>query len=201
MSKLQNHLRNTLLAGAFAIVPVGVTAYVVWLVVAAMSNATETLFHKRLPLVGLLMTVALVYFTGLAVSSLIGKWVLKWIDRALSRVPGLSTLYESWKHVSLTPEGTEGTFSKVVLVQADAGLQLAFTSGQGIPGDETTWCVFVPGLPNPISGRMYFIKRDRCLLLDCSAEEAFKVLLSTGNYVPPQVGQWTAPKVIEGASA
>jgi uncharacterized membrane protein len=192
MSKLQTHLRNTFLAGIFSIVPVGVTVYIVYKVEEYTRPITKQIHPPDgIPFLGILIAIAALYLSGLIVTSLIGKWALKWVDRALSRVPGLNTLYESWKHVSLTPDGTEGTFSKVVLVQNDVGQQLGFTSGVGIPGDENTLCVFIPTAPNPISGRMFFVKRDKCVMLDCSAEEAFKALLSTGNYIPPMIGAAT----------
>lgn len=188
MSKLQKHLRNTFLAGIFSIVPVGITVYIAYKAETMTQPITERLFGKPIPLVGILIAILAVYLAGLLVTSLIGKWLLKWVDRGLTRVPGLNTLYESWKHISLTPDGTEGTFSKVVLVPSEMGLQLGFTSGIGIPGDENTWCVFIPATPNPISGRMHFIPRSRCMVIDCSAEDAFKVLLSTGNWVPAGIG-------------
>ncbi len=193
MSKLQSHLRNTFLAGAFAIVPVGITIYIAYKVESMTLPITEKLFGRPIHVVGILLAVAAIYLAGLIVTSVMGKWVLRLFDRALSRVPGLSVVYESWKHISLTPSGTEGTFSKVVLVPSEMGLQLGFSSGMGIAGDENTWVVFVPTAPNPITGRMHFVKRDRIMLLDCSAEEAFKTLLSTGNYVPPMIGASTRP--------
>ena len=46
--------------------------------------------------------------------------------------------------------------------------------------------------PNPINGRLYFVHREKCQFVDVTPEEAFKVILSTGNYVPPGVGAATA---------
>jgi uncharacterized membrane protein len=188
MPNLQAHLRNTFLAGAFAIVPVAFTVYIVYKTETLTQPITRELFGKAIPVVGFLLVVVAIYLTGLIVTSVMGRWVLRLFDHALSRVPGLNTLYESWKHVSFTPAGTEGTFSKVVLVPSESGLQLGFTSGLGIAGDPNTWAVFVPSCPNPITGRMHFVKRERLMLLDCPAEEAFKTILSTGNYVPPMIG-------------
>jgi uncharacterized membrane protein len=62
---------------------------------------------------------------------------------------------------------------------------MGFTSARLIQADEPCYCVFVPSAPNPITGRLYFVPIERCELLDMSPEEAFKVILSTGNYVPP----------------
>ncbi|MGE5609053.1 MAG: hypothetical protein ACM359_07350, partial [Bacillota bacterium] len=48
-----------------------------------------------------------------------------------------------------------------------------------------TLCVFVPAAPNPTSGRLYFVPRAQCIVLDLSIEDAFKMILSTGNYIAP----------------
>ena len=84
----------------------------------------------------------------------------------------------------------EGTFARVVLIpdETNATYLLGFCNGRSIPGDEQTICVFVPAAPNPIHGRLYFVRRERCQLIDVSTEEAFKVILSTGNHIPPELG-------------
>jgi uncharacterized membrane protein len=111
------------------------------------------------------------------------------IDWILLHVPVLRELYRAWKQVALTPGGKEGMYAKVVLVPVEGqNKMLGFTSGDPVPGDAGTCCVFVPNSPNPVLGRLYFVPRDRCQVLDISAEEAFKCLISTGNYIPPQVG-------------
>jgi uncharacterized membrane protein len=61
---------------------------------------------------------------------------------------------------------------------------MGFTSGEALPGEPARWCVFIPGLPNPLSGQLVIYPRDECVPLEISVEEAFKFLLSTGNFVP-----------------
>jgi len=76
-----------------------------------------------------------------------------------------------------------------VLIPDESGTMrlLGFCSGRVIEADEKCYCVFIPSSPNPITGRLYFIRMDRCQFIEMSTEEAFKVILSTGNYVPPIV--------------
>ncbi len=189
MANMQNHLRNTFLTGIFAVVPVGVTIFIFVKIESYTRDLMEYLTGRRVPFVGILIVVAVIYVTGLVLSSLVGKWVFGLFDRALSKVPGLNTLYQTWKQIALTPGGTEGTFSKVVLIPSEVGgMQIGFTSARSIDGHDDTWCVFVPNAPNPLTGRMHFVNKNMCKLLDCSAEEAFKLVLSTGNYVPAVVG-------------
>lgn len=192
MEKLQNHLRKTFLTGIFAVVPVASTIFVVYWIDDKTRVISEELFGRPIPFLGLLVAVAVIYLVGLLVSSLIGKYFIRIIDKLLSRVPVLKNLYAAWKQVALTPGGTEGTYSKVVLLPANEGGEmrmLGFTSGVPIERDADragggTLCVFVPQLPNPISGRLYFVAKEKCQFVDISPEDAFKILLSTGNYVP-----------------
>jgi uncharacterized membrane protein len=64
---------------------------------------------------------------------------------------------------------------------------LGFTSGDCVPNDPTTICVFVPNSPNPIQGKLYFVAREKVQFTTLSSDEAFKLLLSTGNYVPQEL--------------
>lgn len=188
--RLKRHLRNTFLTGIFAAVPVAVTIFVVFYIDAQTRVISEKLFGRGIPVVGILIAIAAIYLGGLVASSLIGRFFIRLIDKLLSRVPVLRDLYTAWKQIAFTPGGTEGMFAKVVLVPDETGqmLMMGFTSGVAIPGDERTLCVFVPAAPNPIQGRLYFVARERVKVLPLSAEEAFKVLLSTGNYLPGEIG-------------
>src|SRR3954469_24502351 len=191
-SRLQSHLRQTFLAGVFAVIPVAVTAFLIYWINLKTSFISERLFGRAVPFLGVLVAIAAIYLAGLIVTSLLGRWLLTRLDRLLSRVPGLRELYKAWKQIALTPGGGEGMFAKVVLIPGESRdlRQLGFTSGEAIDGDASTICVFIPAAPNPMNGRLYFVPRDRCQFIDTTAEEAFKLILSTGNYVPPGI---TAP--------
>lgn len=193
---LQKHLRNTFLAGIFAAIPVAVTAFIIYYVDDKTRPLSTRLTGYNTPFLGIAITLAGVYVLGLIVSSLVGRYILRVIDALLRRLPIVRELYAAWKHIALTPGGGEGTFGKVVLIPVETGQlrMIGFTSGQGIPADPETVVVFVPAVPNPINGRLYFIKRCDCQFLDMSPEEAFKVVLSNGNYVPRQIGEAMAGK-------
>ncbi|HEX8522490.1 MAG TPA: DUF502 domain-containing protein [Tepidisphaeraceae bacterium] len=190
---MQKHLRNTFLAGILGAVPLAVTAFVIWWIDNRTRAISIWLFGREIPFAGVLIAVIAIYLIGLVATSLIGQSLLRLIDRLLSRIPILREVYAAWKHISLTPGGTEGTFSKVVLIpDATGNLLLGFTSGRPVDSAGQTLCVFVPNIPNPVTGRLYFVRFDQCRFVDISTEEAFKVILSTGNYVPEQIGHAAA---------
>ena len=142
----------------------------------------------------MLGTAVGLYVLGLFVTSLIGRWILSVTDTLLGHIPGLRALYQSWKQMAFSPEGDEGIFARVVLIPDETGRMqmMGFSTRKPIDGDPETVCVFVPGSPNPTTGRLYFVPSRECVTLDLPARVAFKVLISGGNYVPEEVGKQLA---------
>jgi uncharacterized membrane protein len=188
-SRAYVNIRRTFITGIFAFVPLAVTAFIVWWVDDKTKLVTKFLFGREIHFLGVVFALAAIYALGLLVNSIVGKWFLGLADAIIMRLPGIRLFYQAWKQIALTPGGSEGTFSRVVLIPDESGTMklLGFSSGRLIDGEDASYCVFVPSCPNPIMGRLYFIRADRCQFIEMSTEEAFKVILSTGNYVPPLV--------------
>lgn len=192
MKGLQGHLKKTMLSGAFAFIPIAVTiAIVIYIENMTRAPLASIPVVGRIPFIGVILVVALVYLTGLFISSLIGKFFLNKLDQLLHRLPVLRELYKAWKQISFTPGGGEGIYAKVVLVPDGRGDQhvLAFSSMQPVAPTSETLAVFVPNAPNPVTGRVAFIHRRDVVEVPITIEEAFKILLSSGNYVPPEVSE------------
>jgi uncharacterized membrane protein len=192
MDRLQSHLRNKFLAGIIAAVPIAVVV-VGSLWVEEKTRPLAELVGLPFPGLGVLIVLIAIYLLGVIVTSLLGRWMLGLVDRLLGRIPGLKLLYRAWKDVLVVPPGRREMLSQVVLVPAleGQGVQLAFTNGEPTPGDPARLCVFLPNVPNPVTGRLLLIDRERCKPIPLSMEEAFKVLLSTGNYLPAEVASAT----------
>ena len=150
MGRLQAHLRNKMVAGLLAAIPVAVTIFIVWYV----DSKARDLLHVRTPFVGIAIALGFIYVLGIFVTSVVGQFMLHVFDGVIRRVPGLRDLYRSWKQVALA-DTQVGIFAHVVLVPDDAGrgCVLGFTSGHSIEGDPGLSCVFVPSSPNPTSPR------------------------------------------------
>ena len=189
--QLQAHLRNTFLAGIFAVTPLAITVLLVFKVDEWTRVLSNWLFNRSIPFVGVLIALTAIYFAGLVATVSLGKFIIRSFDSVLSSLPGLRQLYIAWKQIVVTPGGgADGVFSHVCLIPDETGAThlLGFTNAKPIENHPNTYCVFVPGSPNPMNGRLYFVRIDKCTMVDLSTEEGFKVVLSTGNYVPPQVG-------------
>jgi uncharacterized membrane protein len=184
---LKAHFERKFLAGALAAIPVAVTAFILWYVDSQVRALVPVL---RYPLVGIVIALVAIYILGVFVTSLIGRYLLHFVDWMLIRLPGLRDLYRTWKQIAVTPDMGTGVFANVVLIRDETGRMrmLGFTSGKPVEGTEDMVCVFVPASPNPTSGRLYFVKLPDCLFLGVGAQEALKFIISGGNYVPGAVG-------------
>lgn len=184
---LRTHMRQKLVAGALAAVPLAVTAFILFYVDAQVRGFFPGL---RYPFVGIAVAVVAIYVLGVFVTSLLGRWVLGITDRALERVPGMRDLYVTWKQIALLPGGGQGMFSRVVLIPDESGhlRMLGLSTGQGVAGAPEALCVYVPGAPNPATGRLFFVAARDCHEVDVGAQEALKFALSGGNYVPAALG-------------
>ena len=198
----KRHLRNAFITGIFSAIPIVITAVVVWYVEKLTREPITAMFGVDTPFIGIAAAIVGIYALGLLVNSIAGRYILRGLDALLRRVPILKDLYEAWRQVILTPGGKEGIYATVVLVPTSGdGLAMGFTSGDPVEGNPELCCVFVPGTPNPTAGRLLFVRRDRCIHLGITAEEAFKFALSGGNYVPPPVGPLTAAAFSSAASS
>ncbi|HEY8377603.1 MAG TPA: DUF502 domain-containing protein [Nannocystis sp.] len=192
LTRVKNYVRNTFLAGIFAAIPVVVTVFVLWYVDHLTREPVKQFVGIDVPFAGVGLALVGIFVLGIVVRSFVGRVALSLIDRLLLKVPVLAELYRAWKQISLTPGGSQGIYSKVVLVELDGGAwHLAFTSGDAIGGGSDALCVFVPTTPNPLVGRVLFVPRSHCRPTRLAVEEVFKFLLSGGNYVPEGVGEAT----------
>src|ERR1051325_9543892 len=114
MGRIKAHLRNKMVAGLLAVIPVAVALFIVWQV----DSRARELFHLRTPFVGIAVAICFIYALGVFVTSVIGQFVLHIFDGVLRRVPGLRDLYRSWKQVALA-DTQVGIFAHVVLVPDD----------------------------------------------------------------------------------
>jgi uncharacterized membrane protein len=106
---------------------------------------------------GLLAAVIFIYLVGLAVTTFVGKWIWKRADGILDKLPALGRLYQTLKQILGYGEGEDAIFYEAVLVPSrdTESEELGLVTNR-ISGDEggTKLVIFVPGVPNPTSGRL-----------------------------------------------
>ncbi|HEX8477023.1 MAG TPA: DUF502 domain-containing protein [Telluria sp.] len=197
-------MRKYFITGLLVLVPLAITVWVLNLVIGTMDQSLlivperwqpHTLVGFNIPGLGTILTILIIFVTGLLTNNLVGNYVLRLWESLLRRIPVVSSLYGSVKQVSDTLFSSSGNaFRKAVLSpypHADS-YTIAFLTG--VPGGDVKnhlvgdfVSVYVPTTPNPTSGFFLMMEKSRVVELDMSVDAALKYIVSMGVVAPEQV--------------
>ncbi|MBC7602113.1 MAG: DUF502 domain-containing protein [Ramlibacter sp.] len=197
-------LRKWFFAGLLVIVPVAITIAVLQWIIGTLDRTLlilpeawqpDRLIGFHIPGFGVLLTFGILLLAGAVVSNFIGKKLIGWGDKVVSRIPVVRSIYSSVKQVSDTLFSEGGNaFRTAVLVQwpREGVWTIGFVTGA--PGGEVVEhligdyvSVYVPTTPNPTGGYFVIVPRGECIELKMSVDEALKYVISMGVVVPANV--------------
>lgn len=201
-------MRKYFITGLLILVPLAITAWVLNLVISTMDQSLlfvperwqpHTLVGFDIPGLGTLLTILIVFLTGLLTNNLVGNYVVKLWEKLLTRIPVVSSLYSSVKQVSDTLFSSSGNaFRKAVLIPYPHQNSWTIAFLTGTPGGDVKnhlvgdfVSVYVPTTPNPTSGFFLMMAKKDVVELDMSVDAALKYIVSMGVVAPED-----APKVI-----
>jgi len=196
--------RRYIVAGLLVWIPLGVTVFILNVVVGIMDRTLlllpvayrpENLLGFKIPGLGILLTFFIVVLTGFLAANFAGKRIVGLWEGALNRIPLVRTVYsasKSFAEVLFTD--TSQAFKKVLLIEYPRkGIHsLCFQTStelaeiQARTSDDII-CVFVPTTPNPTSGFIMMVPQAETIELDMDVESALKMIVSLGVVVPPWV--------------
>lgn len=162
-------LRGYLLTGLVVWLPIFITFLVIssiveWLdkLVSLLPYAYQpnTLFGITIPGMGVIIFIALFFFTGLFVTHLIGQKFIEIGESLLKRIPLVRVIYQTTKQIIQALLITnDQSFRQVVMIEypRKGAWTMAFLTGK-IPGNglvsgtDKLCTIYVPTTPNPTSG-------------------------------------------------
>jgi len=193
-------MRKYFITGLLVLVPLAITAWVLNLVIGTLDQSLLLVPQgwqprTHVPGLGAIITLAIVFLTGLLTNNLVGNYVVRLWERLLHRIPVVNSIYGSVKQVSDTLFSSSGNaFRKAVLIPYPH--ENAWTIGflTGVPGGDVKnhlvgdyVSVYVPTTPNPTSGFFLMLERSKVVELDMSVDAALKYIVSMGVVAPPDV--------------
>jgi uncharacterized membrane protein len=191
---------RTILSGLLAILPIGLTIYVVsWMAVAGEELMRRLLGpvlpeSVYLPGLGLVIAVLVLYLVGLAVNAWAVKQLLHAGDELLARIPVVKTLYVAIRDFTrFFPSGdAHSDLKHVVLVPIGPGKVIGFVTaddGALIGAGDDVVAVYLP-MSYMVGGYTLFMPRSSLEPTSLSVEAAMRVVLmggmqSTSASTPP----------------
>lgn len=189
-------MKKIFLTGVVSLLPITITLYILQQVFIFMDSIParflEAVFGMRIPGLGFILTLALVFLFGLLTQKVAGGAVRNMLHNLLLRVPIVSTVYGPLKQLidSFVGERSEA-FREVVLIEYPRpGIRsVAFVTSRktGAPqraAGQDLVNVFIPTTPNPTSGFYLLIPPEEIVPLDMSVEEGLRLIVSAGMIYP-----------------
>ncbi len=195
-------LRRYFISGLLFWLPIWATVVVIKFLVDLLNGTISLLPHQyqpdvllgfHVPGIGVIITLGLIFVTGVLVANFLGKKLVALSEQIVSRIPLVRTIYTSVKQVLDTLFSPGGqSFRKVLLVEYPRpGLwSIAFQTGDGTPEVENSVeqgemvSLFIPTTPNPTSGFLMLTPRNKVIELKMSVEQALKYVISLGVVQP-----------------
>ena len=205
---------RTMLAGLLVWVPLIITGWVSWFFVNKFVLGLErvhktfvsqlNLWGEEVPVLGplryvpyiyglgIFLAVALFFCTGLLTRHFVGRRIIALGEKIVHVIPFVNRIYRAVQQIRDVFVNRQGAvFQRVCIIEYPrAGMiAVAFvTSGdqgivQNVTGKDLV-AVFVPTTPNPTSGYLVYLSPEEITYLDISVEEAMKLIVSGGAYLP-----------------
>jgi uncharacterized membrane protein len=193
MKAVLKHIRTFIFRGLLAIIPLVLSFFVIRFLYLAVDQKVANLIEKvvgfRIPGLGIILVLLILYLLGLAASNWAGRQVFSIIERVMDRIPIIKTVYHLGKQFSTAlslPE--KNAFKRAVLVEhfKPGVYSIAFVTGDVVDGKsgERLLKLFIPTAPNPTTGFMVMVTPDKVRDLPWTVQEAMNAVISGGIIGP-----------------
>ncbi len=211
--KEKHSIKGYFLTGVLVSAPLAITIYLAVELISFIDKKVNALMPAAyspygVPGFGLLILFVSLIIIGWISSGFIGNALLKGLNKAISKMPVVSGLYNGLKKIleTVMGGGQNKAFREAVLVQYPReGLwTIAFITGDVYSGiqkhfkKEKMVSIYVPTTPNPTSGFLIFVNKKDIIPLNLRVDDAWKIIISTGIVTPdsPQSQQEIMEKAL-----
>ncbi|WP_165916166.1 DUF502 domain-containing protein [Marinisporobacter balticus] len=192
-------IRKIFITGLFVLTPIVVTSMLIgWIfntVDSIFRVPIEKIIGFRIIGIGFILTMIIILGTGVFATNYLGKEFIHFVERALSKIPLVNTIYlsikqlidtilmkqrDAFKSTVLVEYPSKGIYT-IGFVTSDAHRDISEKVGKRMKS------VFIPTTPNPTSGMFIMIPEKDVMPLNITIDAALKLVVSGGILLPEQM--------------
>ena len=190
-------LRNYFFTGAVVLIPIGITIYLSLFLIKITTKILPKELNPNhylnieIPGIEIFITVIFITLTGWLSLSFIGKKLIDLINKILTKIPILRTIYSAIVQMTESFTNSDNKNRSVVMLEYPRKgiwvIGFATKENKGLISEkvnEELVNVFVPTTPNPTSGFLLMLPKKDLIYLDISFEQASKFIVSAGTSDP-----------------
>lgn len=202
MNQFWQRLSTYFVRGLITLLPLLVTIWLLWFLYSfldgILGNIIALFAGHPIPLVGFVLIIFLIFFTGYFTTYIVGARLFKFGEELLGRIPIIKSIYSAVKQVNdvLFQEKTAEEYRRACIVEYPRkGIwSIGFVTSDAAAeveakAKEKMINVFVANTPTPATGFLIMVPARDVILLDMKLEDAFKYVISGGVLKPSNVPQ------------
>lgn len=201
------YLRQAFVTGILLLLPLFATLFVINFLLESIgapisrhlfffineANLGHPIIRLILSFVSLVVVCLVITAFGLLSRYFLGRYVMDLTEKIVSRIPLIKSVYLTTKQIIDTlKKNSNSAFQKAVLVEfpREGLYSIGFLTGttQGEVQEKTAEevvNVFVPTTPNPTSGFLILVPKNKVYELEMSVGDGIKMIISGGAVTPP----------------
>ncbi|OGT05674.1 MAG: hypothetical protein A2143_02885 [Gallionellales bacterium RBG_16_57_15] len=195
-------MKKYLITGLLVWVPLGITLWVLDLIIGTMDQTLlllpaqwhpDNLLPIHIPGLGIILTLGVVLLTGLLIRNVFGQRLWDASEKGMLHIPFVGSIYKGVKQVSDTLlSGSGNSFRKVLLVRYPHPHAWSLAFQTSVPGevsnrfDEEYVAVFIPTTPSPVNGFYFYVRKADTIELDMTVDVALRTIVSMGVVAAPE---------------
>lgn len=185
-------LASLFLRGLTFVLPLALTLYALWWLVASTERLFRWMWRLALPDawyfsgVGIVLGVLAIAGVGALMNAFLGRMIVEKIEELLERIPLVKTIYGSVRDLMSFFAGKKRGMGRVVTVDVAPEVRmLGFVTHEDAetltrqPRDAGLIAVFLP-MSYQIGGFMVFVPRERLAEVDMKVEDALRLAITAG---------------------
>lgn len=189
---MKRRVSRAFLRGLSVVLPLALTAYALWWLIASIERVFHWLWKLLLPDswyftgLGIVLGVLAIYAVGVLASAWLGRLLLESFEGVLARIPLVKTIYGSVRDLTSFFSGKKQGMGRVVIAEVTPGIRLlGFVTQEdaqlltGLPADAGLTSVYLP-MSYQIGGYMVILPRERLTPIDMKVEDALRMAVTAG---------------------
>lgn len=189
-----NKIKNALLSGIVALLPIFLTVIVVVrtfnVIDSWLQGFIVEYFGREIVGLGFIVVVLLVVVIGLLTNTFFARKLTSAIDWIFARIPFIKSVYTTIRGLVSLSKPNEKSFKKVVMVKFpnEDTNSIGFITKEDIDfSEDSLVSVFIPTTPNPTNGFLIYVKPEMVTVLNMTVEEGLKSVISLGSLTPNEL--------------
>lgn len=194
LKRFISEFKDTFITGLLVFIPLFATLYILWIGFGFIDSLLKPIVKIAIgdiPAISTILIVSIILIVGLIAKSGIGLKFIERFENTLLKIPIISGFYSTIKQTSEIFFEKKTGSGMVVLVEFPKKGTYSIGLTSGVILDELkkktkkdVVNVYIPTTPNPTSGFLIMVPKDRIIPLKMSMNEAFKHILSGGLTKP-----------------